>query len=173
MDAFQIAYEINPDDYAEAMVLLRRRVKASGFVRWGMPLIGLAVLLLPFISRELDGSYDKFLVGLSFIGAFFLICGVVQHLTRWTSRRFYKRSGVVGEKYTALFSPEDILIQSRNEQLRIKWAGFSVREESEQVFMFYSGILAYIFAKRYFTEEQVNSLRKFLAALPPPAVGSA
>lgn len=173
MDTFQIAYEITVDDYAEAMKVLRRHVKGSAMARWGTPLIGLAVLLLPFINREPDGSYDKFLLGLSFIGAFLLFCGVAQHLTRWNSRIFYKRIGVAGQTYTARFSPEDILIESTNEQWRIKWPAFSVRDESEKVFMLYKVPLMYIFAKRYFTEEQLNSLREFLAALLPPAVGSA
>src|SRR5437879_5528230 len=104
MDSFQIAYEINVEDYAEAMVLLRRHVKASSTARWGMPLVGLAVLLLPFISSEPDGSFNRFFLGLSAIGVLFLYCGVLQHLTRWSSHHFYKRSGAAGESYTALFS---------------------------------------------------------------------
>ncbi len=171
MEAFQITYEITLDDYAEAMKLLRRHVKSSVMARWGTPLIGLAVLLLPFINREPDGRYDKFLLGLSFIGGLLLFCGVAQHLTRWNSRIFYKRIGVAGETYTARFSPEDILIESTNEQLRIKWAAFTVREESEKVLMLYKVPLMYIFAKRYYSEEQLNSLREFLAGLPPPTVG--
>ena len=172
METFPIAYEITVKDYTEAMRLLRRHVKATGMVRWGMPLVGLMIVLLPFINRELAGDYDKFLLGLSVFGAFLLFCSLTQHLTRWNSRVFYKRIGVAGENYTAHFSPEDILIESKNQQLRIKWAAFSAREESEQLFMFYSCPLMYIFPKRHFTEEQLNSLQAFLAALPHTEIGS-
>ena len=172
MEPLQITYEITEDDYVEGMVLLSRRRKPRGSVRWGMPLVGLTVLLLPLVSREPDGSYNAFLAGLSVFGAFLFYCGVIQHLTRWNSRRFYKRSGVVGERYTALFSPDHVLVEGKNVQWRIKWAGFSVREESEKVFMLYSAPIVYIFAKRYFTEDQISSLKTVLTALPPTAVGS-
>ncbi len=169
MDPFQIAYEISADDYAEALKLLRRHIKASRMVRWGTPLIGLAVMLLPFVTRGADGSYDKFLLGLAFAGAFLFFCGVAQHLTKWNSRVLYKRIGVAGQNYTARFSADDILIESKNQQWRINWAGFSIREECEGMFMFYSVPLMYVFAKRYFTKEQLNSLKAFLGSLPPPS----
>src|SRR5262245_49961072 len=127
MTTFQIAYEITADDYAEAMKLLHRHIKPNRLARWGMPLIGLAVMVLPFINREPDGSYDKFLLGLSFVGAFLLFCGGAQHLTRWNSRILYKRIGVAGITYSAHFSTDDILIEGKNQQWRIKWAAFSIR----------------------------------------------
>jgi hypothetical protein len=169
MDNFQITYQINPDDYAEASKLLRRHVKASPLARWGTPVVLIAVGLLPFINRRPDGSFDGLLVGLALFAAMLLFCSVVWRLPAW-SRKFYKRIGVAGETYTAHFSAEDVLIESTNEQWRIKWAGFSVREESENVVMLYKRPLMYIFAKRFFTEEQLNSLREFLSALPP-AIG--
>lgn len=70
--------------------------------------------------------------------------------------------GLAGRSFTAAFSVNEVKVTGENIMWVHQWPGFHLITESPRLFVFYDGMTMFIFAKRYFAQEQISSLQQLI-----------
>ena len=161
----EFEYEILADDYAAAAVLYR---KQSGTRKQdlGWLLAGTFLLVTGVIERERGVS--PILLGA--IGVWWMWAGFARIFVggsyRKQCRKHYETIGLAGQKYRAKVVKDGFEVLGENQSWRAVWPTVSSKGEDDRVFMFYSGGIIFIFAKRYLADAQKQELRA-LSGLTP------
>jgi hypothetical protein len=160
----EFEYEITADDYAAASILhykLTRKARVAA----GWILAGASLLVIGLIERERGLSP----ILLAAIGVWFLWIGVARTFPGQYFRRFYRKhyrqQSLDGKKYRAMLNVGGFQVSGDNTTWTHRWSDVSAKGEDNQVFLFYSQGILFIFAKRYLGDEEQRTLRSF-AGLP-------
>ena len=164
MNEVQFSYTITKEDYAEANATLAGIFKYSWNHRWGTLLVGLLIIVLPFVMNEHDGSTDRMLYGLMPLGFILLYLGARFHFARFWGRQYYRNTGLEGHQFTAQVSPEGILVRGSKSEWKHSWDAIVWAEEYDGVFTIYTGLTMFIFPKRHISVEQLPVIRHLIAA---------
>ena len=165
MDEITFSYLITKEDYAEGNMLLCRKFKTRS--TWIIALLGVAVLAVPFLLQDPDGSVHP-LVRWPFIplGLILIYYGVRYQSIRHVARQQYVSTGIGGHKFAARVSREGIQVRGTHSEWKYDWPAVLLAEESETLFALYTGLQLFVFAKRYLNDEQVKALQEHIAAQP-------
>jgi hypothetical protein len=159
MSDFQIKYEIKASDYAEANSLITGRRFS-----WEMlSFLGAALLLvfLPLAYRQADDSWSYPFLVVPF-AAFLAYWAVLYVFPGLNARRYYPHTNLSSNSFTVHFSADQIKVRGEHVAWVTEWAGFRQISESQRLFVFCDGFMIYIFAKRYFTPEQISQLQQLI-----------
>ena len=172
MKEIQFAFEVTQDDYAEANALICRKLKWKR--SWIVPLLGVAVMAVPFAQVDADGYMNPHLGNLwiMVLGGFALIYyGLRYQSASYTARQHYPSTGIEYHRFIAFVSGEGIQVRGTFCEWKYGWPAILLAEESEKLFALYTGLQIFVFAKRYLNDEQTNTLRSLIAAQPKFAGG--
>jgi hypothetical protein len=167
MNEIQFAFEVTQDDYAEANALICRKLKWKR--SWIVPLLGVAVMAVPFLQVDADGYINPHLGSLWIVvvGGFALIYyGVRYQSARYIARQHYPSTGIEHHRFTAIVSDGGIKVRGTFSEWKYGWPAILLAEESEKLFALYTGLQIFVFAKRHLNDEQTNALRSLIAAQP-------
>jgi hypothetical protein len=168
MGELKIKYAIEAADYAEANALVAKR----SFGRWDFwSLLGSAalLLLLPLAGRGGDDSWRYPFLVVPF-AAFLIYCALFYVFPEWNARRYYSYTNLANTSFTARFSTDRVDVEGQHVTWSVEWAGFRLVRESSRLFLFYDGFTMFIFAKRYFTPEEISMLQKLIGECWKPAL---
>jgi hypothetical protein len=84
---------------------------------------------------------------------------------------FYKSTDLPGQSFEVVFTAEEVCVRGKYRSWINRWPAFAFINESKNLFVFYDGITTFIFAKRYFSQEQVSALRQLI--IQSSSVGAA
>src|SRR5207249_2769709 len=93
---------------------------------------------------------------------YLIYLGFLYKFPKLSFRRYYSSTGLVGKSFKARFSSEQMTVEAKDVCWISKWKGFQHIKESERLFAFYDGFTLFIFAKRYFSPDQVDALQQLI-----------
>lgn len=161
MDAVEITYEITRRDFAEANAII---TKASQRPILMLPaLLGSAILLcvVPFTYKGFDPDWAYPYVVLPFATYLFYIT-ILWISPYLAGLHGYPWRNLAGNKYVAHFSLDEVKISGQYLIWLHQWPSFKFIKESKKLFLFYDGTTMFIFAKRYFSDAQIEALRRLI-----------
>lgn len=162
MESVIIRYEITRPDYVEANSTVAGKVsRRSGWdvaALWGA---GALLLLLPFSSRNSDPHWIYPFIVLPF-SLYLGYYGLLFLLPHMNARSFYKNTDLAGQTFTAEFSEEHVIVKGNHRSWIDQWPAFNLIRESDSLFVFFDGSTMFIFAKRYFSPEQVRVVQQLI-----------
>src|ERR1051326_5308793 len=168
MDEIQFSYEITQPDYAEANRLFWRKLNVRQ-QRWLLPLLGIAVIAVPFLQTGPDGYMKLDLipsVPLFLLGLLLIYCGIRYQTPRFVLRNGYANSGLQNRTFKALVSAEGFRVEGAHSEWKYNWPAVLVAGESENLVMLYTGIQIFVFSKRQMAQEQLAVFQQLIAAQP-------
>ena len=169
MNHVQFSYSITPDDYAHAHVLIWRKFPKS---TWNVVMFfGVLLCIVPFF-REPDGSLNCALLGLPVFGLVLIYKASQAYFPSVRARRHYPHTGLAGRQFACDVSDEAIAVKGRDSEWKYAWPAILLAEESPKMFMLYTGLQIFPFAKRFLTPEQTESIQRLIAAQPGFAGGA-
>src|ERR1700756_1187694 len=128
---------------------------------WMLLASALLLLFLPITYREPDAGWSYPFIVVPF--AAYQLYAVVLWLSPFLNGIIsYKGAKLAGKKYVAHFSPAEVRISGEHLTWIHKWTSFPLIRELPELFVFCDGIIIYIFAKRYFSPEQIEGLRELI-----------
>jgi hypothetical protein len=167
MNEIEFSYEITEADYTESNALLSRKLKVKKY--WIVPLLGVAVIAIPFLHLDSDGYMAPNLSSswpLIVSGLLLIFYGVRSLSPAYIARQHYPRSGLSRRQFTAHISAKGFLVQGTYIEWKYSWQAVLLAEESETLFALYTGLQLFVFAKRHLNDEQLKALRQLIAAQP-------
>ena len=171
MDAVEITYEIQRRDFAEANAAIVRKSQLSRVSTWMV--LGSAILLLalPFGCEDpgKDWRYPLLTIPFAAYLLYLFLLSVSPFLNGIVS---YRNTNLDGEKFVAQFSPREVKIAGKHLTWIHQWPSFQWIHESQVLFIFYDGTMMYIFAKRYFTSPQIETVRQLISEHGKAASGT-
>jgi hypothetical protein len=165
MSEVKFVYEITKADYAQANALISHKLKQRK--SWMVPLLGVALLAVPFSQVDADGytKPDLHLLWFCVLAGLSLIYyGIRYQSTSYVARQNYAVIGIEHHPFTALISSEGVRVRGTFSEWSYAWHAVLLAEESQQLFALYTGLQLFIFAKRHMSDEQVNTLRSLISA---------
>ena len=164
-DEIEFAFEITKADYAEGTALISHKLKSRR--SWVVPLLGIALIAVPFLQVDADGytKPDPLLMWLlvSF-GLIVIYYGVRYQSARYVSAQYYPATGIEHRPFSAIISAQKIRVRGTFSEWIYDWHAVLAAGESEKLFVLYTGLQIFVFAKRYLSNEQIIALQKFLSA---------
>jgi len=139
------AYQLNPG-------VQRRRIGAF--------LVGILVLILPFLAGRDFRHPEPFLLGMAPFAFCLLWWGL--HGPRRIARKTYA-DAVNGTEYQATITDEGITTLSPTVKTELKWAAFSSHIESDDAMALIYESVMYIFPKRAFQPDQWVSFQNLVS----------
>jgi YcxB-like protein len=167
MDEIQFSFEITKQDYIEANVLLYAKQKRRR--TWIVPLLGVAVLALPFSNIGPEGYMQVDLASswpIFIVGVFLIYYGVRYQSPRYLAGLSYAGTGIEHRPFKAFVSAEGIRVESNYSEWKYRWQAILLAEESATLFVLYTGLQTFALAKRFMTDEQANAIRQLVAGQP-------
>jgi hypothetical protein len=162
MDEVEITYEITRRDFAEANAVIIGKSQHSRMGTWIV--LGSAILLLalPFGCGDLrkDWRYPLLTIPFAAYLLYQFLLSVSPFLNGMIS---YRGTNLDGKQFVARFSRQEVKISGTHLTWIHQWPSFQWISESQNLFIFYDGIMMYIFAKRYFTSPQVETVRHLVS----------
>jgi len=151
-------YEITADEFVASQLLYhklsggRKRVEraVSSF------LAGLIFMATAWTERSRDLS--PFL--LAIVGAWCIYYGAVSLFPARYFRNAYRKSEVVGKRFSADVTEEGFEVTGDLRSWRVQWPGVRLKGENERVFVFCSYGTIFMFGKKYLSNDQQQQLRK-------------
>ncbi len=165
MSQIQISYQIAKADYAEANALVWKHRRLRYPAPWLFFGSAALLLLLPLSYRtEHDWDYPVLVVP---FGGYLIYVSLLYFFPYLAGLLHYRRTNLAGRRYDATFSENEVGVAGKDITSIHRWPSFQLIRESERLFVFYDGITMYIFAKRFFTPEQVRSLQNLIGSFNP------
>jgi hypothetical protein len=167
MDEIQFSYEITHQDYAEANRLLWRKLNLRR-TTWLVPLLGIAVLAVPFLQTGPDGQMkiDITALPLFTVGFLLLYCGIRYQMPSYVLRQGYVKSGLQNRTFTAFVSTSGFRVQGVFSEWKYAWPAVLIADESENLMTLYTGLQVFIFPKRHIGETQLAAVRQLITKQP-------
>jgi hypothetical protein len=154
----EFEYEITADDYADASILYHRlTIRRQNGAGWF--LAGALFLIVGLIERD-RGLAPILLAAVGLWWAGVGLGRTFPRLFRRYYRRYYKRLGLADQKYRATVNEDGFQVVGDYCTWRNRWADVSPKGEDDRVFTLFAHGTLFIFAKRYLSDEQQQTLRK-------------
>lgn len=171
MDDVEITYEITRRDYAEANAVVVRGSRQSTLPILGV--LGSAILLvvLPLTYKEPgeDWSYPYLVIPFAAYLFYWAVLWISPFLNAAIA---YSRSKLANLQYKARLSSEEVRVSGEHVTWINQWPSFQLIRETKNLFIFYDGMAAFIFAKRYFTLPQIETVRQLVSENRKTASGA-
>jgi hypothetical protein len=94
-------------------------------------------------------------------GAWFIYSGIVSIFPTRHYWRYYPQSGLSGKKYHAELDESGFLVVGDACTSRVLWTEVLLDGEDKHVFIFCAKGTIFIFGKKYLTDEQQKTIRRF------------
>jgi hypothetical protein len=161
MAEIQIAYEIGRRDYAEANAAILRASPLRRLGMWAILGSGVLLLTLPLTYKQPGNDWEYPYLTVPF-AAYLFYLSLLWISPFLNGMLTYRQTNLAGKKYAAHFSPDEVRVSGEYIVWIHQWPSFKLTRESKSLFIFYDGVTMYIFAKRYFTAEQMKDLRQLM-----------
>ncbi len=113
--------------------------------------LGIAILVAPFLAGPRYDDPDKFLLGMSVMGALLIYCGFQSPAKR--ARKQYANA-IQSYSYKAIISESGVTTMSPTVRTEMQWTAFSSFLLTEGVLaLFYESVM-YLFPRRAFSDRQ-------------------
>ncbi len=151
-------YEITIDEYVSAHLL---REKLSGRrARIARAACFMVLGLLSIIAAWNGRNFKWMAISLLATSAFWIYAVFVTLHPASHFRRVYRRSGVIGKRFTADVNEDGFDVEGDLRPWHVEWPGAYPKGENESVFAFYSAGTVFVFGKKYLNGEQQLELRR-------------
>ncbi len=162
MDGVEITYEITRRDFAEANAVIFRASRQSTLPLCGI--LGSAILLvvlpLTYIEPGKDWRYPYLVIPF----AAYLFYWAVLWISPFLSGTIgYRRTNLANRQYKARLSNEEVRVSGEHITWVHQWPSFPLIRETKNLFIFFDGKMMFIFAKRYFTAPQLETVRQLIS----------
>jgi hypothetical protein len=162
MDDVEITYEIQRRDFAEANAVSFRASRRSTLPIWGI--LGSAILLvvLPLTYKEppKDWSYPYLVIPFAAYLFYLAVLWISPFLNGTIG---YPRASLANRQYKARLSNEEVRVSGEHVTWIHQWPSFPLIQETKNLFIFFDGTTMFIFAKRYFTSPQIETVQRLIS----------
>ena len=156
-------YEVPIEEYAAGQVLYIKKARSKGvFVQQALLWISLGVFFVLLVGFRFGAGWLRILFLV--IAACFFFIGTRCLFPIHYFRRHYPKSGLVGKKYQAELDEGGFSVIGDACNWRVPWPEVLAKGEDDLVFMFTGKGTVFIFGKKYLTEEQQETIRRFCNA---------
>ncbi len=159
----QFEYEIPVEEYAAAQMLYYKALSKGQLVKrvFTYMVLGLFYVLIAIARWKPDWPP----VLLLFTGVLFIYGGIATLFpaARHYSR-YYAQSDLAGKKYCAEMNESGFSVSGDGCSWRVLWTEALHKGEDNRVFIFCAKGTIFIFGKKYLTDEQQRTLRRFAVA---------
>jgi hypothetical protein len=161
MDDVEITYEITRRDFAEGNAVIFRNSRHSTVPLWGILGSAFLLLVLPLTYKEPGKDWNYPYLVIPFAAYLFYLA--VLWISPFVNGTIgYPRANLANRQYKARLSNEEVRVSGEHVTWIHQWPSFPLIRETKNVFIFHDGTTMFIFAKRYFTSLQIESVRQLI-----------